>query len=46
MCCSNTTTKNFKSNKYVREFGSKVDAIERKITPSIRKFYREQYTKG
>lgn len=46
MCCSNTTTKNFKSNKYVREFDSKVDAIERKITPSIRKFYRDQYYKG
>lgn len=41
-----TTTKSFKSNKYVREFDSKVDAIERKITPSIRKFYREQYYKG
>lgn len=41
-----TTTKSFKSNKYVREFDSKVDAIEKKIIPSIRKYYREQYYKG
>ena len=41
-----TTIKDFTSNKYVKEFDSKVDAIEKKITPSIRRFYRENYFKG
>lgn len=41
-----TTIKDFTSNKYVKEFDSKVDAIERKVTPSIRKFYQDNYFKG
>lgn len=41
-----TTTKSFTSNKYVREFDSKVEAIERKVIPSIRRFYNKEYEKG
>ncbi len=41
-----TQIKDFTSNKYVREFDSKVDTIERRITPSIRKFYKKNYYKG
>lgn len=41
-----TTIKSFTSNKYVREFDSKVDAIERRIIPSIRKYYKKEYYKG